>query len=489
MKKIRFSQHFGLKKSQLELDFVDITINDGDLPLFIDPFAIHHRIDRFSIDSHNTLVAYFQLLINVIREDRDAEALALLSHLQEPNTTRLGLSKGSHPRGRGIGDIQAGQLLAALKKSKAVRTGFLKDLEDCALLIDGIGSDKISDITTNVIRWQLIKYTVDQCALWNIKLNSGVYVGNIWNREMEGWEARYGDLPVCKGFPVILVPKAIARIKTQFEGHEYYRMNVLPYLQAEHMDTNSNLTRLLKSGERRPPTKKTLEKHYPYSKDFLFSFSKDHPDVLEQYKEHKNEFLLDVSNEELTEVQIVAGVKTAPIDISSVLGKLASIPSGKDGADEYHNHMYGILTSVFYPDLIYPKKEQPVDSGRKRVDITFQNYAKNGFFRWLSNGPGIPCAYIHCECKNYEEDPANPDLDQLTGRFSANMGQFGFLLCRTIKDKDQFYTRCRYAALKRQQYVIPLDDVDVKQILYLAQAQQRSELYKFLDDKFRCISM
>jgi len=73
-----------------------------------------------------------------------------------------------------------------------------------------------------------------------------------------------------------------------------------------------------------------------------------------------------------------------------------------------------------------------------------------------------------CECKNYEEDPAKPDLDQLTGRSSANMGQFGFLICRTIKDKDLFYARVVDAVLKRQHYVIPLDDDDIKQILYFS---------------------
>ena len=79
--------------------------------------------------------------------------------LREPNQTRFGLSRGDRPHGRGVGADQALELYDALSQSAAVQTGLLKDLEDCELLIPGISSDKISDITTNIIRPNLIEYT------------------------------------------------------------------------------------------------------------------------------------------------------------------------------------------------------------------------------------------------------------------------------------------------------------------------------------------
>lgn len=66
--------------------------------------------------------------------------------------------------------MQAGQLFAALRSSTAVQTGFLRSLEECELMIDGIARDKLSDLTTNVIRGHLATYTRDQCVLFDIPI-------------------------------------------------------------------------------------------------------------------------------------------------------------------------------------------------------------------------------------------------------------------------------------------------------------------------------
>ena len=49
---------------------------------------------------------------------------------------------------------------------------FLASLEECELMIEGIGRDKISDLTTNVIRTHLIEYTQDQCTLHGVPLQN-----------------------------------------------------------------------------------------------------------------------------------------------------------------------------------------------------------------------------------------------------------------------------------------------------------------------------
>lgn len=70
----KFSEYFNLSKSQFELDFVDVSINSGDTPLFIDPYAISKRTDFWSIDCHNLVVGFFQNVIDKIKQGDEAGA-------------------------------------------------------------------------------------------------------------------------------------------------------------------------------------------------------------------------------------------------------------------------------------------------------------------------------------------------------------------------------------------------------------------------------
>lgn len=119
----RFSDHFGLNKSQAELDFVDIPFNT-DLPLFVDPYAISVEEDPWFGECNDLIVDYFQLVVDSIRNSDIEVAKKLLSNLHEPNDTHLGYSHG-RPDGRGIGSRQADALFQRLRTSEAVRTGRL----------------------------------------------------------------------------------------------------------------------------------------------------------------------------------------------------------------------------------------------------------------------------------------------------------------------------------------------------------------------------
>ncbi len=93
------------------------------------------------------------------------------------------------------------------------------------------------------------------------------------------------------------------------------------------------------------------------------------------------------------------------------------------------------------------------------------NIANSGFFNRLHLANKIFCPYVFIECKNYGKDIANPEIDQLSGRFGFNKGKFGILMCRTIIDKKLLYQRCSDTFKDDRGLIIPLDDNDVISLL------------------------
>lgn len=114
------------------------------------------------------------------------------------------------------------------------------------------------------------------------------------------------------------------------------------------------------------------------------------------------------------------------------------------------------MSALFYPALLYPFKQHPIHQGRKRVDITYTNAATRGFFQWV--GQHYPSSMIFVECKNYGREIGNPELDQLSGRFSPNRGKVGLLVCRSLDNPDLMLERCRDTAVDDRGFVLVLDD-------------------------------
>ena len=98
----KFSRTFHINKTQPELDFVDVSLTT-DSRLFVDPFALSQKLDRWAQGAHRTLVTFFQRVVEDIRSRNEERARRLLLNLREPNETRLGYS-AHRPQGAGIGN-------------------------------------------------------------------------------------------------------------------------------------------------------------------------------------------------------------------------------------------------------------------------------------------------------------------------------------------------------------------------------------------------
>lgn len=432
----RLSDHLGLNRTQAELDFVDVPIQ-RDLPLFVDPFTFTTQDDDWSLRCNEAVLSFFEAALACVRSGDDRRGRLLLDNLREPNETHLGLSSG-RPQGRGVSGKQAFDLYEHLKKSRAAQKGVLSELADCDLFVEGIGADKISDITTNIIRQELILYTQDQCRLHGIPLRKDVASGRLWDQTRKEWTDKYVELPVILGKRLLLVPKASVRWSLAFSPQGYYRHFVLEYLQAEHLEQSTALVETLRNG-RRIVTKTNLEKAYPFSKGFLAEFSERHPDVLDDYKKHLG-IPPELSNEDLED-----GFDAE--EFARILRqKLGGIASGQDAATDFHIFILGVLEFIFYPYLIWPVSQYPINSGRKVIDIKFTNNAKERFFFRRRLDASVRALNVYVECKNYSHEMANPELDQLAGRFSPNRGRLGFLVGRKFDNRGKFVERCRDTA-------------------------------------------
>ena len=440
---MKLSEYFHLNKSQAELDFVDIDFN-RDMRLFIDPYLLSKNTDKFSIEAVLTVQSFFQQVIYLIRGGQRNEAKALFRHLREPNATCLGLSR-NNPQGKGAGPTDASNIFDSLLSSRAVQTGVIQDIEDTVLFVDGFGKDKLSDMVTNIIKNLLIEYTQRQCELHGILLTENINSDYYWDRFLNGWDRRRTNMLIVEGKPILLVPKGIVSFCRAYAGNKYYNNFVLNFIERNDLQIRALLMRTRKNGAQYI-LKKELKRERPFSKEFLRTFTREHSEVLANFKLE-------------TDVAPLKNSEIADIDIQEVINRLTrglrNITVGNDHVPQFYNTIIGILELVFYPNLINPHKEGG------NICLKFDNAARMGFFRDLI----IARSYIFFECRNESFEADYSALDELTGRFTNEIGQVGFIICRQINDRNRLIRRCRDIYRNGRGLIIPLDDDDLIRLL------------------------
>lgn len=465
----RFSTAFGLPNSQAELDFVDIELST-DMRLYLDPYAIQIRHDEWSERCGDCIRSFFNQLLDALRNGDMHQAARLLNNLHEPNETHLGESSGK-PSGRGVGTHKASLLANALVHSRAFQTGLLTDISEAELFIHGVGRDTISDLTTNILRGLLGEYTLQQCELYGVPTSS-ISVGPIWNAQACDWEAKRLELPIHGRKPILLVPVFSVRHRLSLDSQEFWNHHMIEFLREEYLNAGSGLVRVLQNGSRRV-YKKDVKARHPFIKDDLAEFVRRHPEVLETYKELKG------ARGPLTTEDLEQSFDERAF-ASALRQQLRAISEGATAASQYHGFALGVCTFLFYPGLICPVKELEIHDGRKRVDIKFTNSGESGFFDRVQRSPQTRSMSVMVECKNYTKEIANPELDQLAGRFGHQRGFFGILLCRRMDDRGLIIRRCRDAVVDGRGYMVVLEDSDLDELLEAVEQGARGRIDAYL---------
>lgn len=481
---MRVSEFYGLSRGQSGLKFLDVDI-EKDLKLFLNAKAIRSLDTPWSDHCEELLSSFFNEVLQAIRGGDDDKALRLLIALKEPNETHLGLSKGESD-GRGLGPQKAKEIWNAMRHSKALKSGLLTDLEDTVLLIDGVSVDIVSDIITNIIRGPLIKFTQEVCYDFGIPLVKNVSSGPVWNPKTLTWEVDFVDLPAPNDEKLILVPKEIVRITSDYDVDAYYRHFVLEKLKTVEIEENTALVHILKSkknkGKKKVYKTDLMAKYGTQKKAVIIEQTNRFPELLGEYKSANAAPSPVLSHRQIAEAQ-----DAPPPDWDKLLNDVLKLDPGKKQAYDYEEAIQALIEALFYPCLVQPTSQTPVHDGLKRVDIDFKNHAQEGFFEWVGRHYIAP--YVFVECKNFGSEIGNPEIDQISMRMSDKRGRFGILTCRSVEKEERMLKRCKAAAQDGHAYVVVLQDKDLAELVEAAKNPFTANRYELLEKQFKSLVM
>ncbi|MFP1773968.1 hypothetical protein ACLECU_14725 [Lonsdalea quercina] len=364
---MKFSEAFNIQFQQENLDFIDVPL-DTDLQFFIDPTSIRALKSSWGSDLERLVQDYFSDILASIRNEDIKKAGILLSSLRESNSFHLGYSS-KRSSGKALGKKTAELILESLKKSQAAQSGLLHDLEDTALTIDGIASDRISDSVCNILKLPFIEYTQKICEFYNVDMSevSGV---RLWDPISNRWSKKTFKLPVYNGEEVILIPKILAREKISYSHSKFYRKYIIPEIRNEHLKAGTALVTLLR-GKQQVTAKRIIEE-FGQSKEFIERQIVKYPDAIKQYKE---ELLLSPPSP-LSHKRLNDSEDSVIKPLSSEVKNLKFSIKNND-QELYVESLKKIILTIFYPSLFYPLL---IKGDFYDYSFTMLNESRSGFF-------------------------------------------------------------------------------------------------------------
>lgn len=133
----------------------------------------------------------------------------------------MGMSHGK-PQGRGMGPEDTNAIFKELLRSRAIHSEIMGDIEDFRIFVPNVDRDKVSDMTANIIKLQLLEYTKQQCELHNIPLLQTVPSGMYQDAKHKRWDNQYTERLVINNKPILLVPKRIVSFTDKYTTQEQF---------------------------------------------------------------------------------------------------------------------------------------------------------------------------------------------------------------------------------------------------------------------------
>jgi hypothetical protein len=192
------SRQFRIKRKKDD-DWFHAILN-ADTKLFIDPFLLFKETKGVWAEAHKKIIRHFDIVFTMISSsnfDRKSlvyqKALHLLT-FREPKELCLGYTaKGT--RGSGGGRGYAETIAEAIEE--AIKRGLQhpKHFEELGILNEGIGSDRISDITATILKEDLIRYTRTTSRRHRVPLASHRIYASQFDERRKRWADAEVNVP------------------------------------------------------------------------------------------------------------------------------------------------------------------------------------------------------------------------------------------------------------------------------------------------------
>ena len=277
------STYFDLKVKQKDLDFIDVKLNDDNL-LFIDPRLIEKTPNNVISPMADCLYKFFVNLMIAISNSNAKTTNQLLSGVSEPSETRLGYGH-NNSNGRSAGPEIKKNFVNSIKNNPVIKSRQIQNFSDVSFFVPNMGPDRVSDITTKIIKNYLILFTQKQCKKLSIPVKS-ILQEDILNDSDLTWSNKNVELPIFddnkKDRPIIFVPKNIVNTQSNSNSNLgcFFRFARNYIIQ---QNDNSLLKGIPRNGKDNSFRTKDVDASIESVKDELSKWVVKHPNILNDF--------------------------------------------------------------------------------------------------------------------------------------------------------------------------------------------------------------
>lgn len=434
----RLNDYHNLPFTQEEVSFA-IPFLDEDIPLYVDPFRLWSSSSLQENSLHAAMIDAFNFIGHCYLNGKEDFAISHLIQLSE--CEEIGLGTSSSRSGLRIGEKKAHEILNLFKVIPQIKKNGFLHIESAMLLTRNIASDRISDITCNLIKSFLIDYTADQCQQLGIPTEDQEI--DCFNFKLKKITKENVSVPrsPSDGKPVILTPRRWLRFRNWISVDDYTEN----YYKKQIWDSDEDAPDRLS----------------------ILDYNRRNYDTVEGYIKTKEACNEGCINDPLFQQIPVRSAKTR-------LNTILKLDSGnKDKADKiYEDNLCSILASAFYPRLDFCKDQSRTDSGVLIRDLIFYNNRSYNFLESIYDD--YDSKQIVIEIKNVKEIQRE-HINQLNRYLNDSFGRFGILFTRNKPKKSAFKNTIDLWSGQRRCILI-LDDEDLKMICDLFESKQRDPI-------------